>query len=83
MRDTRIPVRIGENVEPAIRVPPEVGVKPRRVYFKKSDFASEYTLGCEGCVRLRDGGDRRPHTQACVERMTAVLSRTEEGRRRI
>ena len=82
--DTRVPVRVRETQDPLPeRAQPEE-LRARRIYYRKADFEKAgYTQGCEGCVRLQDGRDRRPHKKECVERMNNELEQTAEGRERL
>ena len=84
-RDSRIPVRIrmpettGEEARDERRT-----AKSKRVYFKRKDFVEHgFTGGCEGCNRLRDKRQARPHTEECVERMKECLKSSAEGRERL
>ena len=81
--DQRIPVRIRVPEKP-IQQPSEQASVPRGVRTERGDFDKHgYTEGCEGCNRMKHGGDRRPHTKKCRERMLKAMGEDEEGREKI
>ena len=82
LRDPRIPVRVRVPEKP---IPKEEKTSaPRGVRTEKKDFEKHgYTEGCEGCVRMQLGGERRSHTQQCRDRMLKAMNEDEEGRERI
>ena len=62
--DARIPVRVRVPDKPIPKE--ERSAIPRGVRTEKKDFDKYgYTDGCEGCIRMQTGGERRSHTQQC------------------
>ena len=54
---------------------------PRGVRTERKDFDKHgYTEGCEGCIRMQSGGERRSHTHQYRERMLSAMGEDEEGR---
>ena len=80
--DIRIPVRVRVPEIPIAKE--ERTTIPRGVRTEKKDFERHgYTEGCEGCVRMQMGGERRSHTQQCRDRMLKAMSEDDEGREKI
>ena len=81
--DQRIPVRIRVPETP-IKNKEETISAPRGIRTEKKDFDKHgYTPGCEGCRRMKDGGERRSHTAKCRERMMKAMSEDDEGKERM
>merc|ERR1712051_420987 len=78
----RIPVRVRVPEKP---IPKEEKTStPRGVRTEKTDFEKYgYTDGCEGCIRMQTGGERRSHTQQCRERMLKAMSDDDEGQEKM
>ena len=58
----------------------------RQVYLRPSDFDEfGFTRGCARCDRFRRDGEwgTRPHSQACRERISEALAKTEQGKVRL
>ena len=82
MRDPRIPVRVRVPEKPILKE--ERTSNPRGVRTERRDFEKHgYSDGCEGCIRMQTGGERRSHTQQCRERMLKAMAEDEEGREKI
>ena len=57
---------------------------PRGIRTEKRDFDKHgYTEGCEGCIRMKHGGERRSHSAKCRDRMLKAMNEDEEDRERI
>ena len=80
--EQRIPVRVRVPEKP---IPKEEGTSvPRGIRTEKRDFDKYgYTEGCERCVRMQVGGERRSHTQRCRDRTLNAVNEDEEDRERI
>ena len=81
--ELKVPVRIQSPETPIIeeksaRSDPR-GVRTTRAEFEKYGW----TEGCEGCNRMRFGGERRPHTAKCRKRMLAEMEKDDKGKRQM